>query len=88
MVDPAVLIAKPDTMLGRMFSVRTQCQEGAELVRPNEQNEYEVAEGISAASFRAILVNIYYFETVFFTQTVSSAHENRTALRDETCNHM
>lgn len=55
LVDPGVLTAKPDTMLGRMFSVRTQCQEGAELVRPNEHNEYEVAEGLSAACFRAIL---------------------------------
>lgn len=55
LVDPAVLIAKPDTMLGRMFSVRAQCHEGAELVRPNERNEYEVAEGLSAACFQAIL---------------------------------
>ncbi|VDN50615.1 unnamed protein product [Dracunculus medinensis] len=53
-VDPAVLIAKPDTMLGRMFSVRNQ-YEGVELVQPNERNEYEVAEGLSSACFQAIL---------------------------------
>ncbi|MFH4980875.1 hypothetical protein AB6A40_007584 [Gnathostoma spinigerum] len=55
LVDPAVLIAKPDTMLGRMFSVRSKCLESADLVRPNERDEYEVAEGLSAACFRAIL---------------------------------
>ncbi|CAG9530931.1 unnamed protein product [Cercopithifilaria johnstoni] len=54
-VDPAVLIAKPDTMLGRMFTVRAQRQDGVELVRPNDQNEYEVADGLSASCFRAIL---------------------------------
>lgn len=54
-VDPAVLIAKPDTMLGRMFILRNQRQDGAELVRPNDQNEYEVADGVSASCFRAIL---------------------------------
>ncbi|VDD90684.1 unnamed protein product [Enterobius vermicularis] len=55
LVDPNVLTAKPDTMLGRMFSVRSKSHEGAELVRPNEHNEYEVAEGISAPCFQAIL---------------------------------
>ncbi|VDO13789.1 unnamed protein product [Brugia timori] len=54
-VDPAVLVAKPDTMLGRMFTVRAQRQDGVELVRPNDQNEYEVADGLSASCFRAIL---------------------------------
>ena len=45
-----------DTMLGRMFSLRAQHQDKADLVRPNEQNEFEVADGISASCFRAILV--------------------------------
>ncbi|VDK63171.1 unnamed protein product [Gongylonema pulchrum] len=54
-VNTSVLVAKPDTMLGRMFRVRAHCKEGAELVRPNERNEYEVAEGLSASCFRAIL---------------------------------
>lgn len=58
LVDPAMLTAKPDTMLGRMFSVRNQGHEGAELVRPNEHNEYEVAEGLSSACFKAILVGL------------------------------
>ncbi|VDM41740.1 unnamed protein product [Toxocara canis] len=60
LIDPAMLTAKPDTMLGRMFSVRNQGHEGAELVRPNEHNEYEVAEGLSAACFKAILE---YYQT-------------------------
>ncbi|VDK18036.1 unnamed protein product [Anisakis simplex] len=60
LIDPAMLTAKPDTMLGRMFSVRNQSHEGAELVRPNEQNEYEVAEGLSAVCFKAILE---YYQT-------------------------
>jgi BTB/POZ domain-containing protein 10 len=56
-VDPAVLISKPDTMLGRMFQVRirTSMGEGLDIVRPNEQNEYEVADGMSASYFRQIL---------------------------------
>ncbi|VDK79309.1 unnamed protein product [Litomosoides sigmodontis] len=59
-IDPALLIAKPDTMLGRMFTVRTQRQDGTELVRPNEHKEYEVADGLSASCFRAIL-EYYHF---------------------------
>lgn len=66
-VDPAVLIAKPDTMLGRMFTVRAQRQDGVELVRPNDQNEYEVADGLSASCFRAILVGfVIYWVFSFF----------------------
>jgi len=57
-VNPAVLVAKPDTMLGRMFTMRMRASPdgGTDLVRPNERNEYEVAEGLSACCFRAILV--------------------------------
>ncbi|KAH7714167.1 K+ channel tetramerization protein [Aphelenchoides avenae] len=56
-VNPAVLVAKPDTMLGRMFTMRMRASPdgGTDLVRPNERNEYEVAEGLSASCFRAIL---------------------------------
>jgi BTB/POZ domain-containing protein 10 len=36
-------------LVGRMFS------SGMEFVHPNERQEYEVAEGISASVFRAIL---------------------------------
>jgi len=57
-VDPSILTAKPDTMLGRMFSLRQQ--DKSDLVRPNEQDEFEVADGISANCFRAIL-DYYHF---------------------------
>ncbi|XP_066590495.1 BTB/POZ domain-containing protein 10 isoform X2 [Prorops nasuta] len=48
-VDPALFTAHPNTMLGRMF-----CS-GMEYAQPNERGEYEVAEGLSAMVFRAIL---------------------------------
>lgn len=56
-MDPAVLLAKPDTMLGRMFQVRVRAStgEGIDMVRPNDRDEYEVADGMSAGYFRAIL---------------------------------
>lgn len=50
-VDPAIFSAHPNTMLGRMFgSTSTPL-----LTRPNERGEYEVADGISADLFKAIL---------------------------------
>ena len=55
-----MLVSKPDTMLGRMFGLRVQQslnKDAIELVRPNERNEFEVAEGISSVCFRTILVN-------------------------------
>lgn len=76
-VDPNVLTAKPDTMLGRMFSVRSQGHEGAELVRPNEHNEYEVAEGLSAPCFQAILE--YYHTGKMSCPPSVSASELREA---------
>ncbi|XP_071057443.1 BTB/POZ domain-containing protein 10 isoform X2 [Onthophagus taurus] len=48
-VDPAIFTAHPNTMLGRMFS------SGIEYTHTNERGEYEVADGISAMVFRAIL---------------------------------
>ncbi|XP_049882772.1 BTB/POZ domain-containing protein 10 [Pectinophora gossypiella] len=48
-VDPAQFTAHPNTMLGRMFS------SGLDFTHTNERGEYEVAEGISATVFRAIL---------------------------------
>ncbi|XP_014207383.1 BTB/POZ domain-containing protein 10 isoform X2 [Copidosoma floridanum] len=48
-MDPALFTAHPNTMLGRMFS------SGIEFAQSNERGEYEVAEGISAMVFRAIL---------------------------------
>lgn len=50
-VDPAIFSAHPNTMLGRMFgSTSTPL-----LTRPNDRGEYEVADGISADLFKAIL---------------------------------
>ena len=55
-VDPALFARHPDTMLGRMFG--PSCAGGAALItRPNERGEYEVADGVSATAFRAILVS-------------------------------
>ncbi|XP_076225567.1 BTB/POZ domain-containing protein KCTD20-like isoform X2 [Nomia melanderi] len=48
-VDRALFTAHPNTMLGRMFS------SGVEYAQPNERGEYEVADGVSAMVFRAIL---------------------------------
>ncbi|XP_071520999.1 BTB/POZ domain-containing protein KCTD20 isoform X2 [Panulirus ornatus] len=48
-VDPAIFTAHPNTMLGRMFS------SGLEFTHPNERGEFEVAEGLSSAVFRAVL---------------------------------
>lgn len=50
-VDPAIFSAKPNTMLGRMFGSSSTPL----LTRPNERGEYEVADGISADLFKAIL---------------------------------
>nr|WOE90271.1 BTB/POZ domain-containing protein 10-like protein [Scolopendra mutilans] len=50
-VDPAIFIAHPNTMLGRMFSSSLENN----FTRPNDRGEYDVAEGISATVFRAIL---------------------------------
>ena len=66
-VNPKVLLAKPDTMLGRMFTMHirstnvstgnvvSSLDSGSDLVRPNERNEYEVADGLSANCFKAIM---------------------------------
>nr|XP_023014043.1 BTB/POZ domain-containing protein 10 [Leptinotarsa decemlineata] len=48
-VDPAIFTAHPNTMLGRMFST------SLEFTHPNDRGEFEVAEGIPASIFRAIL---------------------------------
>jgi len=48
-VDPNLFIGHPNTMLGRMFT------SGMEWARPNERGEYDVADGISATIFRAVL---------------------------------
>lgn len=48
-VDPALFTAHPNTFLGCMFNYNM------EYTQPNERGEYEIAEGISATVFRAIL---------------------------------
>lgn len=48
-VDPAIFTAHPNTMLGRMFS------SSLDFTHPNDRGEFEVADGISASVFRAIL---------------------------------
>ncbi|GMT13698.1 hypothetical protein PFISCL1PPCAC_4995, partial [Pristionchus fissidentatus] len=53
LISPAVLTSKPDTMLGRMFMLR--CSGGAELVTPNANDDFEVADGLSSNCFRAVL---------------------------------
>lgn len=55
--DPELFRAHPNTMLGRMFSSSLDNN----FTRPNERGEYEVAEGISATVFRAILE---YYKTM------------------------
>ncbi|XP_023649361.1 BTB/POZ domain-containing protein KCTD20 isoform X4 [Paramormyrops kingsleyae] len=50
-VDPAVFTAHPDTLLGRMFGADRQ----RGFLQPNEEGEYELAEGISAAVFAVVL---------------------------------
>ncbi|KAG5677384.1 hypothetical protein PVAND_007147 [Polypedilum vanderplanki] len=49
LIDPALLVQYPNTLLGRMFS------SGIEWQIPNDRGEYEVAEGLSSTVFRAIL---------------------------------
>ncbi|XP_046584369.1 BTB/POZ domain-containing protein 10-like [Haliotis rubra] len=53
-IDPELFRARPETMLGRMFTSSLENK----FTRPNERGEYEVAEGISATVFRAILVSV------------------------------
>uniref|UniRef100_A0A1I8BYR2 BTB_3 domain-containing protein n=1 Tax=Meloidogyne hapla TaxID=6305 RepID=A0A1I8BYR2_MELHA len=93
-VNPARLIAKSDTMLGRMFAMRARsagasnaaimannnCNESGnniDLVRPNEQNEYDVAEGISAPCFRVIMD--YYHRGIMNCPPVVAVSELREA---------
>ncbi|XP_011688350.1 PREDICTED: BTB/POZ domain-containing protein 10 isoform X2 [Wasmannia auropunctata] len=70
-VDPALFTAHPNTMLGRMFS------SGVEYAQPNERGEYEVADGISAMVFRAILE--YYKGAVIRCPPTVSVQELREA---------
>lgn len=50
-IDPDLFRAHPNTMLGRMFSSSLENN----FTRPNERGEYEVADGLTATVFRAVL---------------------------------
>ncbi|XP_074658795.1 BTB/POZ domain-containing protein 10-like [Tubulanus polymorphus] len=50
-VDPDIFRSHPNTMLGRMFTSSLDNN----FTRPNDRGEFDVAEGISATVFRAIL---------------------------------
>lgn len=70
-IDPALFVAHPNTMLGRMFS------SGIEFTHSNDRGEFEVAEGISATVFRAILE--YYKGGVIRCPPTVSVQELREA---------
>jgi len=55
-VDPSLFALHPDTMLGRMFGPGASSG-ASSITRPNDKGEYEVAEGISANVFAAVLVS-------------------------------
>ncbi len=61
-IDIKLLIAHPDTMLGRMF--------GSILTHPNEQGIYEVANGISQSVFLAVM-NFYTNGKMWCPSTMS-----------------
>lgn len=42
LIDQKLLVAHPDTMLGRMFAMRDSRGPGSEMVTPNERNEFVV----------------------------------------------
>lgn len=54
-VNSELFVGHSDTMLGRMFG-SSNCT--SNLIRPNEKGEYNVAEGISANVFKAVLVSL------------------------------
>ncbi|KAH9509039.1 BTB/POZ domain-containing protein 10 [Bulinus truncatus] len=72
-VDPELLRQRPETMLGRMFSSSLENN----FTRPNERGEFEVADGISATVFRAILD--YYKTGVVRCPPSVPVHELREA---------
>ncbi|KFM57200.1 BTB/POZ domain-containing protein 10, partial [Stegodyphus mimosarum] len=72
-VDPTLFAAYPNTMLGRMFGSSLENN----FTRPNERGEFEVAEGMSATVFRAILE--YYKTGVIRCPPTVSVPELRDA---------
>ncbi|KAK2725547.1 BTB/POZ domain-containing protein 10-like isoform X1 [Artemia franciscana] len=74
-VEKSLLLAKPNTLLGRMFG------SGSDLVRPNERGEYQVADGISGTLFRCILD---YYKTGFINCPPSTSVQELK----EACDYM
>ncbi|XP_059157449.1 BTB/POZ domain-containing protein KCTD20-like isoform X2 [Physella acuta] len=72
-VDPELFRQRPETMLGRMFTSSLENN----FTRPNERGEFEVADGISASVFRAILD--YYKTGVVRCPPSVPVHELREA---------
>lgn len=70
-INPLLFTARPNTMLGRMFS------SGLEFTHTNERGEYEVADGISSNVFRAILE--YYKSSIIRCPPTVSIQELREA---------
>ncbi|KAH7979477.1 hypothetical protein HPB49_009540 [Dermacentor silvarum] len=76
-VDPALFALQPDTMLGRIFASSLENN----FARPNDQGDYEVAEGLSDAVFRVILD--YYKTGVIHCPSGVTVTELRAA-----CNYL
>ncbi|XP_005109271.1 BTB/POZ domain-containing protein 10 [Aplysia californica] len=72
-VDPELFRQRPETMLGRMFTTSLENN----FTRPNERGEFEVADGITATVFRAILD--YYKTGVVRCPPSVPVHELREA---------
>ncbi|CAI5443323.1 unnamed protein product [Caenorhabditis angaria] len=78
LVSQRLLMGKPDTMLGRMFTIRASCGDfGADFVQPNDRDEFEVADGLSGQCFRAVLD--YYTTGTMICPNSMSVSELREA---------
>ncbi|VDL87212.1 unnamed protein product [Nippostrongylus brasiliensis] len=51
LLDQKLLTAHPDTMLGRMFAMRDSRGAGADMVTPNERNEFVVSDALLPCVF-------------------------------------
>ena len=58
LIDPKLLTAKPDTMLGRMFLVHSSSAMGSEMVHTNERNEFEV--GVSLFYCLSLFLSLFH----------------------------
>ncbi|CAJ0955777.1 unnamed protein product, partial [Mesorhabditis belari] len=76
LISLKTLLKHPETMLGRMFSMRNSV-EGHDLVPANESGEFEVADVCNAHVFRAILE--FYTDGIIRCPTHVSVSELREA---------